>query len=57
MLEKTKIMLRKLQYLVDSLNVCAKAILSTKAFNRLYCNAMCRNKHPRHFIGVTSGMK
>ncbi|XP_062601252.1 uncharacterized protein LOC134262948 [Saccostrea cucullata] len=56
MLQKTKVTLRELQSLVGSLNCCAKAIPSARAFNRKFCDAMCGIKYPSHFIRVTKGM-
>lgn len=57
MLRKTKTTLRELQSLVGTLNFCAKAIPSARAFNRRFCDAMCGIKHPGHFIRLTLGMK
>lgn len=57
MLQKTKTTLKELQSLVGTLNFCAKAIPSARAFNRRFCDAMCGIKHPGHFIRVTLGMK
>ncbi|XP_061194757.1 uncharacterized protein LOC133202910 [Saccostrea echinata] len=57
MLQKTKVTLRELQSLVGSLNFCAKAIPSARAFNRRFCDAMCGIKYSSHFIRVTKGMK
>lgn len=57
MLQKEKVTLGKLQSLVGSLNFCAKAIPSARAFNRRFCDAMCGIKHSSHFIRVTSGMR
>lgn len=59
MLRKTKTTLREFQSLVHvgTLNFCAKAIPSARAFNRRFCDAMCGIKHPGHFIRLTLGMK
>ncbi|XP_056022078.1 uncharacterized protein LOC130054967 [Ostrea edulis] len=56
-LAKSKITLKDLQSLVGSLNFCAKAIASARAFNRRFCDAMCGIRHPSHFIRVNAGMK
>jgi hypothetical protein len=56
-LQRRKVTLRELQSLVGSLNFCAKAIPSARAFNRRFCDAMCGIKYPSHFIRVTLGMK
>lgn len=54
---KTKITLRELQSLVDTLNFCSKAIPAVRAFNRRFCNAMCIMRHSSHFHRVDMGMK
>ncbi|CAC5388495.1 unnamed protein product [Mytilus coruscus] len=56
-IKKRKITLKDLQSLVGSLNFCAKAIPSVRAFNRRFCDAMCGIQRPNHFIRVTLGMK
>ena len=56
-LGRTKITLRDLQSLVGSLNVCARAIPSVRAFNRRFCDAMCGINMPSHYIRVSTGMK
>ena len=56
-IKKRKITLRDLQSLVGSLNFCAKAIPSVRAFNRRFCDAMCGIQRSNHFIRVTLGMK
>ncbi|XP_062585901.1 uncharacterized protein LOC134247580 [Saccostrea cucullata] len=52
-----KVTLRELQSLAGSLNFCAKAIPSARAFNRRFCDAMCGINYPSHFIRVTKEMK
>ncbi|VDI83287.1 Hypothetical predicted protein [Mytilus galloprovincialis] len=52
-IKKRKITLRDLQSLVGSLNFCAKAIPSVRAFNKRFCDAMCGIQRPNHFIRVT----
>ncbi len=54
---KKKVTLRELQSLVGSLNFCAKAIPSVRAFNRRFCDAMCGVQMPNHHIRVSEGMK
>lgn len=56
-LNKKKITLRELQSLVGSLNFCAKAISSVRAFNRRFCDAMCGIQIPSHFIRISLCMK
>lgn len=56
-LGKKKITLRELQSLVGSLNFCARAIPSARAFNRRFCDAMCGIEKPGHFIRVSVEMK
>ena len=56
-IKKRKITLRDLQSFVGSLNFCAKAIPSVRAFNKRFCDAMCGIQRPNHFIRVTLGMK
>lgn len=56
-LKKKSIMLKDLQSLVGSLNFCARAIPSVRAFNRRFCDAMCGLINPKHHIRVSCGMK
>lgn len=56
-LRKKSVMLKDLQSLVGSLNFCARAIPSVRAFNRRFCDALCGLSNPRHHIRVSWGMK
>lgn len=53
----TKITLRDLQSLCGSLNFCARAIPSARAFNRRFFDAMSGITNLNHFIRVSVGMK
>jgi len=56
-LTKKKITLKDLQSLCGSLNFCARAIPSARAFNRRFFDAMSGIKRQNHFIRVSVGMK
>jgi len=57
MLIRKKTTLKELQSLVGSLNFCARAIPSFRAFNRRFYDAMSGISQPHHFIRITLALK